>query len=202
MRISRWAFPAVVTCLGALALPGCTRDGSTVAQPPLAPEPPLPVMHATLGTGLPPWRGPLNVLGGADAAGLRSGPEQGAARRFHSHLDIFINGKRTKVAPKLGIDGKYISELHTRDSTGTLEIDPSDASRRYVLGQLFIEWDVSLGPTYIGGLTAHPIVAYVNGAKVSGDPAEIELRPHEEIALIYGAPPPEIPKSYAFPSGT
>ncbi|MEV0407305.1 hypothetical protein [Actinoallomurus sp. NPDC050550] len=163
----------------------------------------MPTVHPTFGTSLPPWRPPINVLGGAEAAGLRIGPNQGTARRFVSHLDVFVGGKRTPVPATLGVEGNYASELHTRDATGTIEVASSDPDKRFVLGQLFIEWDVRLTPAFLGGLTvdaAHPLTAFVDGARVTGDPASIELTPHREVALVYGAPPPRVPSSYVFPA--
>jgi hypothetical protein len=153
------------------------------------------------GTGLPPWHKPLNVAGGADAAGLAARPREGAARHFYSHLDVFVDGKAIEVSEGLGVDGTYVSELRTRKD-GLLEVSSADPSKRYILGQLFIEWDVRLSPTYLGGFTAdatHPLAAYVNGVKSIGDPGTIELVPRSEIAVVYGTSPPKIPVSYTFP---
>lgn len=187
------------------ALSACTSTTSTAAPAPPARVAALPTVRAAFGTSLPPWRRPINVQGGADAAGLRIGPKQSPARRFDCHLDVFIDGKRTPVAAGLGVDGDYVSELRTSDTTGTLEVESSGADKRYVLGQLFVEWDVRLGPAYLGGLTVdatHNLTAFVNGTEVSGDPARIELVPHREIALVYGTPPSKIPNTYGFPAGS
>jgi hypothetical protein len=188
----------------ALALAGgCTTERSTVALPPPVREAPLPSVHYSFGTQSPPWTKPLNVQGGADAAGLAIGPVEGTARRFDSHLDIFVNGRPVQVPAGLGVDGKFVSEVRTRDK-GVLVVASSDRSRRFTLGQLFMEWGVRLESAHLGGFTAdakHSLTAYVNGAERSGDPAMIELVPHREITLVYGAPPSKIPASYAFPRG-
>jgi hypothetical protein len=58
-----------------------------------------------------------------------------------------------------------------------------------VLGQLFTDWNVRLDATDMGGLKAdgtRTLTAYVDGKKQTGDAANIELRPHRKIALVYG----------------
>lgn len=174
-----------------------------MAVPPKGHEAPLPTVHYSFGTQPPPWTKPLNVLGGADAAGLASGPVEGTARHFYGHLDVFANGRPIKVATGLGVDGKFASEVRTRGK-GVLVVASSDAGKRFTLGQLFLEWGVRLDPAHLGGFTAdtsHPLTTYVGGVERTGDPAMVELLPHIEIALVYGAPPPKIPASYAFPRG-
>jgi hypothetical protein len=42
---------------------------------------------------------------------------------------------------------------------------------------------------------------WVNGQQVTGDPARLVLRAHQEIAIAAGPPPLVVPKSYAFPAG-
>lgn len=198
-----WIGPAAVAVLALALSSGCTTEKTSVATPPRAREAPLPKVHYSFGTQLPPWRKPLNVLGGADAAGLAYGPAEGTARHFESHLDIFANGRPIQVTPGLGVDGKFVSEVHTRDK-GVLVIASSYSSKRFTLGQLFMEWGVRLEPAHLGGFVAdakHPLTAYVNGIERTGDPAMIELLPHSEITLVYGTPPPKIPGSYAFPHG-
>ena len=42
---------------------------------------------------------------------------------------------------------------------------------------------------------------WVNGQQISGDPAALDLRAHQEIVIAQGPPPLIVPKSYAFPQG-
>jgi len=42
---------------------------------------------------------------------------------------------------------------------------------------------------------------YVNGKQQTGNPADLVLKPHQEIAFVVGRPPAKIPSSYAFPAG-
>ena len=74
------------------------------------------------------------------------------------------------------------------------------AARGICLGQLFAEWGVRLTATCVGGYCAPqtPVLFYVDGHKRTGDPATIRLVKHEEIAIVIGTPPPEVPSSYDF----
>jgi hypothetical protein len=45
------------------------------------------------------------------------------------------------------------------------------------------------------------VAVYVNGQKVSGNPAAVELKTHLEIAVIIGKPPDQIPSSWEFLPG-
>ena len=47
-----------------------------------------------------------------------------------------------------------------------------------------------------------PPDVYVNGQKVTGiSYREIKLHAHDEIALVYGTPPSQVPSKYDFPEG-
>ncbi len=85
-----------------------------------------------------------------------------------------------------------------------LELQPFVAGRRFALGQFFVEWDVRIDPAHLGAFTVdatHPLAAYVDGVRNSGDPAAIELKPGTEIAVVYGKAPAEIPARYALRTG-
>jgi hypothetical protein len=167
----------------------------------------LPNSPVVTGAGLPPWPAPADASAGAKAAGLRMGEMEGTALHFHTHLDVFVDGAPVPVPADLGIDLRagVLSELHTHDTTGVLHVEAPDVSHRYVLGQLFSEWNVRLDAAHLGGLTATPartLIAYVDGKRVTGDPAQIELRAHREIALVFGgAGTNPIPSRYTFPDG-
>jgi len=42
---------------------------------------------------------------------------------------------------------------------------------------------------------------WVDGKPQVGNPADLVLKPHQEIAISVGTPPKTIPKSYNFPPG-
>jgi hypothetical protein len=147
-------------------------------------------------------------VAGARAVGLDVKPQEGTAVHFHTHLDILVDGKPVPVPANLGISTteQAMSELHTHDTRGVLHIEAPTTNKHYTLGQVFSVWQVRLTPTSIGGLTADStktFVAYVDGKKWDGDPAAIELKSHEEIALVYGSKDAKVkvPSSYKFEQG-
>jgi hypothetical protein len=159
------------------------------------------------GTAMPPWPAPTDTAARAQLAGLSLGP-MGTAQHYHVHLDIMVSGHAVPVAPNIGVDpgSGMMTGLHTHDISGVIHIEAAQYDDRFTLGQLFTEWNVRLSRTRIGGLHAahdETLTAYVNGVKLVGNPADLVLRPHDEIALVYGpaVPGPKIPSSYDFPPG-
>lgn len=155
--------------------------------------------------GVPPWPAPADPTPGAQAAGIPLSSSEGSGQHFHAHLDVFVDGRAVPVPADLGIDrtAGRLAALHTHDTSGVLHIESPSPNNRYILGQLFNEWNVRLAPTAIGGLPvagANTLTAYVNGQKVDGNPAAIPLAPHAEIALVYGPPGsgPPPPATYNF----
>jgi hypothetical protein len=164
----------------------------------------LPRPVAASGTGTPPWPVPADSVARAKAAGLAIGSMEGTAKHFHIHLDLIVDGHPVTVPAQLGIDDSGYSELHTHDTTGVVHIEAPTLNKRYILGEVFQEWNVRLDSGDLGGLRAdatHPLTAYVDGKKWTGDPAAIELVPHREIALVYNSPGAQVPHNYAFAPG-
>lgn len=164
--------------------------------------------HRTVAAARPSWPRPADTADRARAIGLSVAPMEGTARHFHTHLDILVDGRPVDVPAGLGIatSGDAMSELHTHDTTGVLHIEAPTTGKRYVLGQLFAEWNLRLDATDLGGLKAgggQALTAYVDGRRQSGDPAKIELAPHREIALVFGpaGARPKVPASYSFDAG-
>lgn len=156
----------------------------------------------------PSWPAPADTADRARRIGLSVAPMEGTARHFHTHLDVFVDGRRVVVPAQLGIapSGREMSELHTHDTTGVLHIEAPTAGKRYVLGQLFAEWNVRLDATHLGGLRTgggRTLTAYVDGRPRTGNPATVELTPHREIALVYGpaGARAKVPASYHFAPG-
>jgi hypothetical protein len=156
----------------------------------------------------PSWPAPADTADRARRIGLAVAPMEGTARHFHTHLDVIVDGRPVVVPAGLGIapSGNAMSELHTHDTSGVLHIEAPSIGRRYVLGQLFTEWNVRLDAADLGELRTgggRTLRAYVDGRSFSGDPAGIELTPHREIALVYGpaSARPPVPASYRFAPG-
>ncbi|MEZ0064542.1 hypothetical protein ABIA32_000530 [Streptacidiphilus sp. MAP12-20] len=160
-------------------------------------------------TTLPPWSAPADAAAAVKAAGLPMLSSEGSALHIHAHLDVYTDGKATTVPADIGIDvsAQQLSPLHTHDESGVIHVE-SPVQAVFSLGQFVTQWQVSMAADHIGGLktdATHSFSAYVNGTKVSGDPAAIILHAHDEIALVYGTAAEnaavKVPSSYAWPSG-
>lgn len=168
----------------------------------------LPDPVAASGTSMPPWAVPVNTSDRIRTAGLSTSAMTPGGAHFHPHLDIRVNRKSVPVAANIGVDAAAgtMSELHTHDASGIVHIESAAKDDRYVLGQLFSEWNVRLDRTHLGGLTAdssRSLVAYVDGKRFDGDPARIELLAHRQIALLFGSRDQQVnpPSTYSFPAG-
>lgn len=128
------------------------------------------------------------------------GGHNGLVLHFHSHIDIFVNGKKVKVPALVGINpgAGYLTELHTHDTRGVIHIEAQKA-RSFTLGQFFSEWAVFLNANQIGGYKG--MKWYLDGKLQTGNPQTLVLKPHQEIAFVVGKPPAKIPSSYAFLPG-
>jgi len=143
------------------------------------------------------------------AAGLPFAEEM-LSVHYHAHLDVNVNGKSVTVPPYIG----YVTEgtkalglapLHTHDDAGIVHIENSVPATFY-LGQFFIEWGVRfttscLGPYCTGN--GKELAVFVDGRRSTGDPTQLVLKKHQEIAVEYGdaGKLPTPPSSYSFPSG-
>ncbi len=164
----------------------------------------------TPATGAVPWPAPANTLEVIARAGLEPLRQELLAFHIHSHLDVFVNGQPVVVPAAIGInlqdpgiqqskpcEQPCISELHTHDTTGILHIESAE-DVPFTLGQFFTEWGVRLDGSCVGGYCrpeAH-ISVYVDGQPYDTDPAQVRLADREEIAIVIGTPPANIPKSW------
>jgi hypothetical protein len=159
--------------------------------------------------GAPPW--PANGDQLADrlkAINLPALPAEGTVVHIHQHVDILFEGQRVPLAANTGIDpgGQFISPLHTHDATGIVHVE-SPTVRTFTLGQFFDVWGVSLSASELGGQSTgngNVLHVWVNGLRVKGDPAKVELAAHQEIVIAYGSPaqmPKQVPSTYQFPQG-
>ena len=170
------------------------------------------------------WPRPADTLAKTTATGLVPETVEHLQNHVHAHLDVFIDGVPVVVPAGIGInindpnvksgpDGRggmsyggisgcdqpCISPLHTHDSTGILHTESATADLNN-LGQFFDEWGVTLSTTCVGEYCspAKTIAIYIDGTQYSGDPREIQLADHREIAIVIGTPPAVIPKTADF----
>jgi hypothetical protein len=155
---------------------------------------------ANLQTGPPPWNNDIGDLEGhLSDVNLTGMSAEALAFHIHSHLDLYVNKKKVTVPAGVGIGTTFITEVHTHTPDGVIHVE-SPVQKDYVLGQFFGEWGVKLTPTCVG-VYCGDLHWWVDGKKGIGNPADIVLKSHEEIAIALGTPPKKIPSSYKFPAG-
>ena len=134
--------------------------------------------------------------------GLNTLSQEGVATHYHSHLDIFVDGKRVVVPAGIGINqgAGYITELHTHDTRGVIHIESPKENDHFSLGQFVAEWGVFLNGRCIGAY-CDGLKWYLNGKLQTGNPQPYTLQSHDEIAIVVGKPPAKIPSSYKFLGG-
>lgn len=108
----------------------------------------------------------------------------------------------TDVAPQATVGTRRARPRGRTDGARRARADDA-AGGRYTLGQLFNQWNVALDATRIGGLRSGAgmtLRAFVDGVEVPGNPAAVELRDHQQVALVYGPSrsPVSPPATYDF----
>jgi len=202
------AFALLAACGG-----GGTVAGRSTNTPSCVPSSPS--------TGPAPWPAPCNPLDLARQASLTPTTHEFLAYHVHAHLDVFVNGSKVIVPAGIGINindpavrhgpgpsyggismcaQPCISPLHTHDTSGVLHTE-SEKSHPNTLGEFFVEWNVRLDTSCVGGYCSPqvPIHVYINGLLGLGNPADQALQNLREIAIVIGTPPISIPSR--FPSG-
>jgi hypothetical protein len=144
-----------------------------------------------------PWANGANGQLGAriSAVGL---PPEGTTLHTHQHLDVFVNGRAVPVPGGIGL-GSVGSPLHTHDDSGIIHVEASTTGP-FTLGQFFDVWGVRLTSDCLGGSCGEGVKVYVDGHLATGDPRQIRLVNHQEIAVVYGTQPSTRPSSYRFPA--
>lgn len=186
MKSRSYAALALAAIIG---LSGCANDtehidsnpGTAVATPTFDGTP------TPDDSSMPPWPAPTDVSVRVAAAGLDLGP-MGTAEHYHPKLRIIIDGAEVPVPPNIGVDPTTgaMSALHTHEGDGTIHIEADSVGEVFTLGQLFTQWGVALTRQQIGGVRAEPgaqVQLISNGAKITGDPAELRLEPNQQIIL-------------------
>ena len=121
-----------------------------------------------------------------------------AVFHIHAHLDIFVNGHQLTIPAYVGIeDNTCLYWVHTHSTDGIIHIE-SPKQRGYTLGEFFDIWHST--NTGLPPADNEPII-YVNGQVVTTNLKDVPLNAHDEITLVYGNPPTNIPSFYQFPEG-
>lgn len=116
---------------------------------------------------------------------------------IHAHLDVFVDGQHLTVPQFVGImNNSCLYWLHTHDDTGIIHMEAPEP-QNFTLGEFI---DVWRGTNTGAPPTGEPII-FVNGQEVATTLATTRLDAHDEIAIVYGQTPPNIPSFYQFPEG-
>jgi hypothetical protein len=134
--------------------------------------------------------------------GLTTLPQEAVATHYHSHLDIFVNGKHVVVPKYIGINigASYLTQLHSHDTRGVIHVESPKANDSFTLGQFVAEWGVFLNARCIGAY-CDGLKWYVDGRLQTGNPQNLVLKSHQEVAIVVGKAPKTIPSSYKFLGG-
>ena len=192
---------AVLAVVLAFKLTGGNGNGSVSSAPT------TPNTSALIGvqTGPAPWNPGLDHLPDRiQPLGLTEigGEGQGVVLHIHAHLDIYVNGKKETVPGGIGIyntAGGFLTELHTHDATGVIHIE-SPTKRQFSLGEFLGVWGVRFTDKCVGGYCKlkTPWRVYVNGLNYPGNPVDLILKAHQEIAIVIGSRPRTVPSTYNF----
>jgi hypothetical protein len=179
---------------------------------------------AALGaSGAPTWPAPPNPMALTRQAGLTPETHEFVLLHVHSHLDVFVYGKKVVVPAGIGIDinakavrrfeapdgtvgygginppcaKPCISPLHTHLDDGILHTE-AKKNQFNRLGQFFKEWKVLLSANCVATYCkpAKRIAVYVDGKRFTRDPRFIQLKDKREIAIVIGKPPARIPSEF------
>ena len=88
--------------------------------------------------------------------------------------------------------------MHTHDISGIIHVE-SPENKTFNLGQFFDIWGKDFNNTQIFDFIVNKsenknLVVYINGtAMTDSQYRDIPINNHEEIAIVYGTPPLEIP---------
>jgi hypothetical protein len=161
----------------------------------------------------PVWPAPPNPMQLTRKAGLTPETHEFVFLHVHSHLDVFVDGKKVVVPAGIGIDihnkavhtftnpqdgssvygginppcaKPCISPLHTHATDGILHTE-AKKNQFNRLGQFFTEWGRKLPAN---------AKVYVDGKRFKGDPHAIQLKDKREIAVVVGQAPAKIPSKF------
>lgn len=189
-----------LAAIGAVIAVLLTRGGGngTSAQ--------APIDWASVGnlhTGPPPWdNGSAYLPDRLSTLGLSQLSSEGSVLHIHNHLDVYVNGKKVTVPEGIGAYASaWLTEIHTHTTDGIVHVE-SPSKQDFRLGQVFGEWGVKLTASCVGSSCgAKQLHWWVNGKPMTGDPAQLVLKAHQEIVVAHGTPPTVVPKTYKFAPG-
>lgn len=117
----------------------------------------------------------------------------------HAHLDVFVDGDAVQVPDDTGIlnSPQCLYWLHTHDTTGLIHVE-APQTREFTLGQFLDIWEQTRDSEFFESVSGMNATAYIDGDEFEGSYRDAPLESLEQIALVYGEPPEEIPDEYEF----
>lgn len=118
----------------------------------------------------------------------------------HAHLDVFVDGQERQVPDSAGrlSSPSCLYWLHTHDTTGLIHVE-APQTREFALGQFLDIWELTNDSTgFFDSVSGMNATAYVDGVLIEGNYRDTPLESLDQIALVYGEPPEEIPGDYEF----
>ena len=147
--------------------------------------------------------------GALSVDGIQCNSSEQLLFHIHAHLDVFVNDQLMYIPSQIGIiPDKCIYWLHTHDESGIIHIE-SPIKSDFTLGQFFDLWKIKLNNSEVFNNVFNQtgsnniLQIYIKGNKLPNGTnyRDVKLHAHDEIALIYGTPPANIPSKYEFPEG-
>lgn len=115
----------------------------------------------------------------------------------HAHMDIFVNDQHVGIPAQIGITNTCLYWLHTHTSDGIIHIE-SPKEREFTIGQFL---DILRTTSKITSIPDNEPEIFINGNLVSTNLNNTAMNAHDEIVLVYGNVPQNMPSFYQFPEG-
>jgi hypothetical protein len=130
--------------------------------------------------------------------------DQGVSYHIHTHVAIFVNGVQKRIPAGVGIvaprdtvqigDGIFVDVdpagclywLHVHANDGIIHVE-APHRQAFTLGQFFDVWGQPLSANQVGPAQG-PVVIFVNGQRLGGNPRDVPLLDHEDVQLDVGTP--------------
>src|SRR4051794_15253837 len=131
-------------------------------------------------------------LVGRPVKGITCDAGEGQRIHIHQHLAIYDRGKAVDIPAFIGIPqaARCIYWLHTHTPDGIIHVE-APVDRSFTLGDFFAVWGQPLDRLHAAGALVKKgdkMQVWVNGKLFAGDPAQIRLEPHTDIAIQVGPP--------------
>jgi hypothetical protein len=133
-------------------------------------------------------------------SGVECNRTEQLVHHIHSHLDVFVDGNKQQIPDNVGRLSSCLYWLHTHSMDGIIHVE-APQTREFTLGQFLDVWrQTSDSAGFFSSVAGKNVTAYVDGRQFNGTYSDVPLKSLEQIALVYGEPPAEIPDKFDFPA--